>query len=918
MLLTGLALVQAAAVAALPPAPAPPVASAVGQSSAPRAYLTDDDLLLFSVELDQLTLTETLTAHGDPDDPLLPVGELARLLDLDVDVFPADRRISGTLGQARRPLIVDLNSGLARVNGNDIHLQTNDVGLTQADIYIRSSVLQRILPVRFAVDSEGLSIKLTALEKLPIEERMERLARMRGSGSGISDNGESTLKLKSPYALFSPPAVDVAVEGGRDTRTLQTYHGRYDIRLAGDLFYSNLQAYLGSDDRGRPNSARVLLERRSNSGALPLGATRISAGDVFTPMLAMGPRSIGGRGFSFTTAPLEQASVFDTIDLRGELPIGYDVELYINDVLRGGQRSPVQGRYEFLNVPLVRGINVIRIVTYGPRGERNEIVRVMNVGGGQLAKHQTQFDFGIVDQGRALIEPTLSPADVTGLDARGPRLVASAAYGLSDRITLVSGFGLYSVAGGRGRRDLVTAGVRTSLAGFAVQMDSAADSKGGGALGFGLAGQLFGVSTLLQHMEYRGGFIDENVTSLDFSRTALRHTSLTLDFSLPAIAHKRIPLSLRALRDQFADGGTSYVADARASATLFDTLVSSAFDYVRETQPGQQTSEHLLANLSASKFIDFKWQLRASADYQLLPVSAFKDLSVTADRSLSDELALRLGLGKTLGPDGDTFGQAGGVLKLPIGELSLTGDYSLSRHQWALSARLGFGSLFDPIRRRYVLTPPGPASGGSAVFHAFLDNDGDGQFSSGDQPISKVSLEGGQRPAVTDASGTAVVTGLGSGPTAALRVGTRDIDEFYVGSSATRIEFPPRPGKVVSVPYPIEPVGEIYARFFERPAQGPPVGISALQVRIVRDGHKPIEASTEYDGSVVFSDVPLGTYRLELDPAQAARLGMSLDKKVTLTVTADRDAQVEATVIFKRKEPDGAEPVPVHSNENPK
>jgi hypothetical protein len=917
MLLAALALVQGAAAAALPPAPAPPSALALGQSSAPRAYLTDDDLLLFSVELDQLTLTETLTAHGDPDDPLLPVGELARLLDLDVDVFPADRRISGTLGQARRALIIDLNAGVARVNGDDLHLQKDDVGFTQADIYIRSSVLQRILPVRFAVDSEGLSIKLTALEKLPIEERMERLARMRGAGSGVSDNGESTLKLKSPYALFSPPAVDVAVEGGRDTRTLQTYHGRYDIRLAGDLLYSNLQAYLGSDDRGRPNSARVLLERRSNSGALPFGATRISAGDVFTPTLAMGPRSIGGRGFSFTTAPLEQASVFDTIDLRGELPIGYDVELYINDVLRGGQRSPVQGRYEFLNVPLVRGINVIRIVTYGPRGERSEIVRVMNVGGGQLAKHQTQFDFGIVDQGRALIQPTTLPSDVTGLEARGPRLVASAAYGLSDRITLVSGIGLYSVVGGA-RRDLVTAGVRTSLAGFAVQMDGAGDSKGGLGLGFGLAGQLLGVSTLLQHMEYRGGFIDENVTTLDLSRPAVRHTALTLDFSLPAIAHKRIPLSLRALRDQFADGGTSYVADARASATLFDTLVSSAFDYVRESQPGQPQSEHLLANLSASKFINFKWQLRASADYQLLPTSAFKDLSVTADRSLSDELALRLGLGKTLGPDGDTFGQAGGVLKLPFAELSLTGDYSVTRRQWALSVRLGFGSLFDPVRRRYVLTPPGPASGGSAVFHAFLDNDGDGQFSSGDQPISKVSLEGGQRPAVTDSSGSAVVTGLGSGPTAALRVGTRDIDQFYVGNSPTRIEFAPRPGKVVSVPYPIEPVGEIYARFLEKPAQGAPIGISALQVRIVRDGHKPIEASTEYDGSVVFSDVPLGTYRLELDPAQAARLGMSLDKKVTLTVTPDRDAQVEATVIFKRKDPDGAEPVPVQSNENPK
>jgi hypothetical protein len=455
------------------------------------------------------------------------------------------------------------------------------------------------------------------------------------------------------------------------------------------------------------------------------------------------------------------------------------------------------------------------------------------------------------------------------------------------------------------------------LAGFAVQMDAAGDTSGGEALDLGVAGQLFGVSTLLQHIEYRGGFIDENVSTLDFSRSPVRHTSLTIDFSLPVIAHKPLPLSIRALRDQFADGGTSYVGDLRASATLFNTLVSTAFDYQRESRPGQPLSQHLLANFSASKFFNFKWQLRASADYQLLPASALQDLSVTADRSVSDKLAVRLGLGKTLGPAADTFAQAGGVLKLPFGELSLTGDYSVSRHQWGFSARLGFGSLFDPVRHRYVLTPPGPASGGSALFHAFLDNNGDGQFDMGDQPISKVSLEGGQRAAVTDSSGTAVVTGLGTGPTAALRVGTRDIDQFYVGDSPTRVEFPPRPGKVVAIQYPVEPVGEIYARFVERPPHGAPIGISALEVRITRAGRKPIEATTEFDGSVVFSNVPLGTYRLELDPRQAARLGMALDNSVTLTVTADHDAQAEATVLFSHPAGDRSGPSATDDNGSP-
>ncbi len=133
--------------------------------------------------------------------------------------------------------------------------------------------------------------------------------------------------------------------------------------MGGDLLYTGFQGFIGSDQNGHISGARATFERHDVKGQLlgPLHATSISGGDTFTPALAIGPRGVGGRGFGFSTAPLEQTSVFNRIDLRGELPVGYDVELYVNDILRSGQRTPVNGRYEFLNVPLVRGVNVIRV-----------------------------------------------------------------------------------------------------------------------------------------------------------------------------------------------------------------------------------------------------------------------------------------------------------------------------------------------------------------------------------------------------------------------------------------------------------------------------------------------------------------------------------------------------------------------------
>lgn len=865
--------------------------------AAPKPILNDRDLLLYSVQLDQLTLTDSLAAYGDPNDPLIPVGELARLLDLDLEVSPEEGRITGNLGERRASLVIDLESGLARLSGSTIPLRPADIVASNAEVYIRASALALILPVKFEVSGEALSITLRPTEKLPIQARLERIARLRELGQPSEGDSEPAMVVRSPYKLFSPPSFDVVAELGRDTRRSRPMASRYDLRFAGDLLYANLQGYVGSDEAGRPQTARFIVERRSADGDLPLGATRISGGDVFTPPLPMGVRSVGGRGISFTTAPLDTASVFNTIDLRGELPLGFDVELYVNDVLRSGERTPVNGRYEFLAVPLSRGINVIRIVTYGPRGQRSETVRIINVGGGQLRKGESQVEFGVVDQGRDLVRFSSSSQPSSGLVSSGLRLAGTAAYGLTGGVTVVAGAAVYpSIV--NDRRALGTLGFRSSLAGFAVRADLAADSAGGRAIGFGAAGQPFGVSLTLDDTEYRGGFVDETINILSPDRQLLRHSALSVDFALPPIGGRRIPLTLRADRVQFVDGGDRWIASARASASIFNALVSSGFDYQRTTGENGKVDEQLVGNITASKFVDFKWQLRSAVDFNLLPTSQLRAVSFTADRSLSDRFSFRLGLGHAFSENSETSGQVGGVYRLPFGELAFAGDFGLHNHDWGLSMRFAFGSLFNPASQRYVMTPPGAASSGSAVVEAYVDHDGDGRMSLGDEPTKGVLVQGGRTDVATDASGIALVTGVGAGPSAMLTVNTKDVPLMYVRDTPSRIKFEPRPGEVVQIPYAIQPVGEVYARFVTSGASGAVVGLSALRVRLVKSGTEPIPAVTEYDGSVLFSDIPPGIYTMQLDPAQAARLRMTLQQTPSIQVKPDSSVSVQTMVHF--------------------
>lgn len=885
MSILALALLQGAALAA--PADAPAEAVALDHSAG------EEEMLLFAAELDALALTEGLTAFGDPADPYLPIGELSRLLDLAVEVDVPGAKVSGTIGRQRREILLDLRSGTGRNGDRSIAVSPADFRLSASDAFVRAALVEALLPVRVAIDSESLTIRLTPTEPLPLQEQRARLARAAAIDSSQVET-EEVLEVDSPYRSASMPGFDVVLEGGYDSR--EGPSRRYDLRAAADLLYGAVQAYVGSDREGRPRIARFVYERRSPAGHLPLGIRRFGAGDVFTPALALGPRSVGGRGVSLSSAPLEHVSIFDTIDLRGELPAGHDVELYVNDVLHGSRNAAIEGRYEFPGVPLSFGLNRIRIVIHGPRGERSEQARTINVGGGQLRAGETWFEAGLVQQERSLIEPggRIGP-DLAGVPAGAPRLVASVSHGVSKSLTLVAGVATYSAARGSPQH-VATAGIRTPVGAFAVQADAARDSDGGAAVSVGAAGRLAGVSTVLRHSEYRGGFLDENAVLADPRRPMSSRTSLTADASLP-LPGRPLPLSFRLMHTAYSDGGRSLLAGARLSTTLGGTLLSAGLDYQSETSRGGAARRQLSGMATASAFLGGAWQVRGVLDYEVLPLARLRTLAFTADRGVSRGLAMRLGVAHGFAGRNETSLQAGPVLRLPFGDIALNADYAPQRGHWRAGLRLSFGSLHDPLRRRYMLTRPGPAAGGAVAFHAFVDGDGDGRFGEGDEPVAGVAISGGEGSRVTDARGHAIATGFGSAPRGRLAVDLTAMEDATLAAPPAVVAFRPRAGQVVLVPYPLARVGEAYLRLTVRQSNRT-VGISALRVRLVTEGGRLFEATTQFDGSVVLGDLPLGRYRLELDPEQAERLRISLAAPVSFALGPDESPTIEAEVRF--------------------
>ena len=881
--------------------PPVPAAAAAAETSVDAAALDPAALLLFSVTLDGLTLSEGRAAYGAPDDPLVPVGELARLLEADVDVLPAERRIVGRLGEARRSLLVDLRAGVARVGASQNALGPDDAAVTATEIYLRVSALTRLFPLKAEVSGEELLLRLQATEKFPVQSRLARMANQPAS-SPFGGLESEALRVAQPYALFRPPGIDAVFDGALQSGRNDSAF-RYDLRLAGDLLWTNFQGFVGSDEEGRAVNARVMLQRRSLEGDLlgPLRAREITGGDTYTPALAVGARSVAGRGIFISTAPLEQTNIFNRIDLRGELPPGFDVEIYVNDVLKSSTNRAINGRFEFLDVPLSPGVNVLRVVTYGPRGERNEEVQVVNVGAALLRPGEAQFQFGLVDQNqpvirlRSLGQPTVVNPDLFADD--GLRMVASLNYGVTDLLSVSAGVAAVPRADG-GRLGVYTLGARTSLAGLATQFDAGWDGRGGNALSLGLAGQYGGVSAILRHAEYRDRFVDENNLGFNPRLEMRRRTELTADSSID-LRGRIVPVSLRVVRNAYADGSHDLQAGTRASTSLAGALLSVGWEYQRQRYRPAAPTEMLTGYIAASTYRSYRWQIRSTLDYDILPDFRARFLSLTVDRRMTDLWSLRFGLGQPLNDIGNWNVLVSSILATRYGDLAVTGEYDNAEDDWRIGAQWSFGLGYDPNRRAYGVTRTGPGSGGSVLFNAFIDENGDGVRQAGEAPAPNVALTGGlQRDVVTGRDGRVLITGLGAGPTAHMDVNLERLDGTPVSAPPSRLDLRPRPGTVARVDYPLRPTGGVVVKVELLRDDGKRVGLSSVRVQLVAGGGAPVESVTEFDGAAIFDAVPLGTYSLRLDPRQAEKLRMRLLDPPTVTIRSDGAPDVTVQVRF--------------------
>ncbi|RZI99466.1 MAG: hypothetical protein EON90_11405 [Brevundimonas sp.] len=836
-----------------------------------------DDLLWFEVRVGDLQVAESMDAYASRAGVFLPLGQFARVLDLTIGVFPAQGRAEGWVLSRERRLTLDLADGYAMVGDRRIALRPGQVQVYGDEIYLRTDLVEEMLPMRLQADTSAQVLRIEALETLPFQARLERAARIRGLELG--ERTSAATRIAAPYEAFSPPVFDINA-GGQLARDGSDNARRFDLRSAGDLAFGSVQTFVGSNDDGEVSDVRLSWSRKDpdNHALGRFGGTRAGMGDVFNPSMPIGVAGLAGRGIYYTSAPLESLDIATPLNLRGELRLGEEVELYVNEVLQAARVSPDQGRYEFLDVPLTHGLNTVRLVFYDAHGKTREIVRRINFGAGQVEAGKFVVRFGAVQQGRTLV--SIGRTAVTP-DAGALRLALQADYGVSERLTLTGGLGVHTPTDAT-QRTVGLLGVRGSLGAAAVQFDTAFDNQGGRGATGGLSTRLFGASVVARHSEYQNGFIDETRQLGASSSLALRRaTDVRADWQVRLPGGPALPLSVDARRLERADGVAATQVTGRMAAPFGAYYASTNLTW--EANDESPAGAVVYGESDVATLIRTGVQFRGGLAYSLRPDARIDTAYATVDIDLSERQALRFAAVRAVST-GETSLQATSLWRTRAFDVALNGAYETEQREWRIGLQFGVSFGFDPRAGRYRPLRPGAATGGSARIEAFVDDNGDGARQATEAAIPNVTLETPGGAVATDTDGLGFVSGLGDGAVARLRVDTTAVEDPFLVGGPTELEATPRPGHTLVVSYPMRRTAEVQAVARIVRDAGVSRPLAALDVELVSaDGRTLHPGRTDHAGVVYFEGVGPGTYSLRLTD-QAEALGLELERPLTVTV----------------------------------
>ncbi len=853
-------------------------AGSVGASAPPPvhapAWTADpDDQFLLDVHIRQLRLGDGVRAYNTPEGTCVVLGDFLTTLDVPMHVDLSARKASGWAFSESNRISIDYGALTATYGGKSEAIAPGTIRETPEGWCVQATALSRWFGIGVKPVTAGSVLVLQSQTKLPVELAMERQVRAASIHPAKFDLS-SLPQVRIPYRMWRSPALDFVVSAGVTYRASDglVVDRQSSVYAAGEIADLSYDAQVSTNRTGKPSSLRVRAYRSDPDGHLlgPAQATHFGIGDVEGFDSKLTGSSAFGRGAVITNRPLATQSAFDQTRFEGDLPAGWEAELYRNDELLGFAKPTADQRYVFDNVQLLYGDNRIRIVLYGPQGQVRSREETINVGEDNAPPGKTWYWAGVNQPNRDLFMLE-KPPDGQNL----PRAQATIAleHGLDDR-TSVAALAREMLIGDQ-HLTFVEGTLRRSIGPALVEVGVAHESNGGMAARAQLLGKFGSVNVnaqalLANDFHLNGGQV-ETIRDYSLALDAPFHVGRTV---LPA--HADVHLTDR------IDGTKQLDAAARLSANFQRFDLATVVRYQQQFVP---SGEHV-APVTSLDFIGSGHvgdiRLRGTTTFNVSPRSRLQAAELEAYWSASENVDW----------DGDLIYETDShranarlsyIRRFNSMAVALTGE-AASDGSFAFGLNLNFS--LDP-GHGFTLSRRPLAQAGEVHALVYRDLNDNGIRDAG-EPLEKgavVTTGTHQAERPTDTNGSVLVGGLAPFQPIAVGVDVSSLgDPMLTPKKALQVVVP-RPGVPAEVQIGLVGGGDVEGALIKSGG----LAFEGVNLELVDVNGKLVGTSmTDFDGFFLFERVPYGAYTIRVAKDSASAAKISADLGIHFEITPDK------------------------------
>ena len=834
----------------------------------------DGSLRLLKIRVGSRELEGLLDAYSVGNIVLVPVGALTEAIDMGLKVEPEKGVIRGFVYRPEDAIFLDLSRNQIVIRGKPVPIDPSRVRIYPGDIYVDAALLSSWLPFKLDADLYSSTLTIRSATKLPFEERIERETRYAGLKARGAVERPDYPSYFEPYHGWSYPFMTATMQ------SVSTYNNKtgasgtnynYSVHATGDLMRLETSMYLAGTNANPTQNSRLTFGRKDPDGRLlgKMNAREFSFGSINSPSSSLISQPVGNPvGAMVSSFPLSQQGEFDRHTFRGELPDGWEVEIYQNGALRGYINTPVNGQYVFENLPLFFGRNYFRLVFYGPQGQQRE------------ETHTFELSDSLVRKGKGYYR-VVTTEDADGGDHSGVQYD----YGLNDRLTLsteIQGLTLGKdklLGQPAQKRTYTRAGVRTLLGGMFISADGVADSSNGSMVRFGVKTGIGANTQLELKSSILNNFVSDAYPLL--TDPLVDESGIDINTVIPPVFNTRIPISFGLKHQSFVSGSIRDVATNRLSMSFNRYSFSNSLTLVDSSG-----STSLLTGQAQVSLRTRKFGLRGDVGYAIDPTSEITSLSVTMDNIHVGKGILSFGINQQLT---NSVTQYSARYNRPVGHFAFnTGVTQSSDGLSSLSFGLTVGLGREPRSGAWNFDSRPLAGTGAVSARVFIDENQNGVFDADEKPIPGVAFKrngSGLREKTND-RGIAFIRNLTAYTPTDISLSIGTLEDPSWSPSIEGVEVNPRPGAVALIDFPVLETGEIDGTVYLQSATGLRAS-SDVKLELINSAGKVVKTLLSApDGFYVFEGIPPGKYLVRVSPEQISEFRLKPVAPIQVTISS--------------------------------